>query len=77
MAAMRLRIIVALLAALPIEALNLWVCPFPVDVGYPDGTPWYINLRGTLWVLPHLPGLRLYDWLRHHDLQGYFISLYF
>jgi hypothetical protein len=30
MAGMRLRIAFALLAALPIEALNLWVCPFPI-----------------------------------------------
>lgn len=77
MTVVKWRIIVALLAALPIEALNLWVCPFPIDVGYPDGTPWYINLRGLLWVLPHLPGLRMYDLLARHGWQQYFVPAIF
>ena len=69
--------ILALLAAFPIEAINLWVCPFPIDVGYPDGTPWYINLRGLLWVLPHLPGLHTWDLLYQHGLQSYFMLALF
>ena len=53
----------ALLAALAIEAINFWLLAPPIDVGYPPGSPWYINLIGFQWVIVHLPGLRLLDWL--------------
>jgi hypothetical protein len=63
-------LIIALLAAFPLEALNLWVCPFPVDVGYPDNVPWYIDLRGSVWVIMHLLGLRLTDWFQRVGLHS-------
>lgn len=74
---MKSRIAIALLAAIPIEAINLWICPFPIDVGYPEGTPWYWNLRGALWVFPHLTGIRMWDWLYQHGLQKYFVHVLF
>jgi hypothetical protein len=55
------RILIGLLAALPTEAVNFWLLPPPIDVGFPPGTPWYINLIGFQWVVLHFPGLLLLD----------------
>jgi hypothetical protein len=63
MTALKWPIGAALLAALAVETINFWVLAPPIDVGYPPGTPWYINLIGFQWVILHLPGLRSLDWL--------------
>jgi hypothetical protein len=57
MAAMKSSIKIAFLAALPIEALNFWIAPFPIDVGYPPDTPWYLNLRGAFAEIEDLSNL--------------------
>lgn len=46
---------IALLAASVIEAVNFFLLAPPIDVGYPPGTPWYINLIGLQWVILHWP----------------------
>lgn len=72
MAKMKSPVKMALITAFPLEALNLWVCPFPIDVGYLPNVPWYVNVRGALWVLPHVSGLRLADWLGSRGFPGHF-----
>jgi hypothetical protein len=59
---MRLKIGIALLAALPIELVNFFFLAFPIDVGYPPNTPWYIQLIGLQWVALHLLGLFSLSW---------------
>ena len=60
---------IALLAALAVEAVNLRA--FPIDVGYPPDTPWYINLIGDQWVILHLAGLRLMHWFDTVGFKGH------
>jgi hypothetical protein len=59
---MKLKIGIALLAALPIELVNFFLLAFPIDVGYPPNTPWYIQLIGSQWVALHLLGLFSLSW---------------
>ncbi|WP_211256091.1 hypothetical protein [Edaphobacter aggregans] len=54
---------IVLLAALLIELVNFFVlCGFPIDVGYPPNTPWYIQLIGLQWLALHLVGLFSLSW---------------
>ena len=60
---MKLKLAIVLLAALLIELVNFFViCGFPIDVGYPPNTPWYIQLIGLQWLALHLVGLRSLSW---------------
>jgi hypothetical protein len=59
---MKLKIGIVLLAALPIELVNWFLLPFPIDVGYPPDTPWYIKLIGIQWVALHRLGLFSLVW---------------
>ena len=58
------KIAIALITAAGIEGLT-WLAPFPIDVGYEPGTPWYVQLPSMPWVIVHLPGLRLAEWSGH------------
>lgn len=55
------RVGIVLVVALAIEVVNFFFLGFPIDVGYPPNTPWYIQLIGLQWVLIHLPALRSMD----------------
>jgi hypothetical protein len=59
---MKLKIGVVLLAALAIELVNFFLLAFPIDVGYPPNTPWYIQVIGLQWVALHLLGLFSLSW---------------
>ena len=52
---------IGLLAALAIEAINFRFLTPPIDIGYPPGTPWYIRLIGSQWLILHSPGLLMLD----------------
>ena len=56
-------IAMALLAALPIEAVVFFLLPFPIDVGYEPGTAWYIQLIGLPWIVLHFAGLYALSWI--------------
>jgi hypothetical protein len=58
----RLALIFALLVAIPVDALNFWVFPYPIDVGLPDDATLLEKLIGAQWVILHWPGLYLSDW---------------
>ena len=60
---MKLKAGMALLVSLAIELVNWFVFPFPIDVGYPPGTPWYWQAVGFQWVALHYVGLRSSDWI--------------
>lgn len=51
----------ALLTAFAVEGVNFCCLTPPIDVGYPPGTHWYVNLIALEWIILHLPGLRLLD----------------
>jgi hypothetical protein len=53
---------IVLLAALAIEAANFLLLAPPIDVGYPPGTAWYIQLIGIEWVVFHAAGLFTVSW---------------
>ena len=52
---------IGLLAASAIEAINFQFLAPPIDIGDPPGTPWYISVIGSQWVVLHLPGLLMLD----------------
>ncbi|MGA7523807.1 MAG: hypothetical protein WBW84_15255 [Acidobacteriaceae bacterium] len=54
---------IAALVSLAIELVNWFVFPFPIDIGYPPGTPWYWQVIGFQWVALHYIGLRSSDWI--------------
>jgi hypothetical protein len=56
--------LISALVALPLEWVNYRYFAFPIDVGYVNPT-WFQQVTGAEWVLLHLPGLRLWDWLEH------------
>lgn len=63
----RLPIRVALLVAIPIEAVNFWFNRYPIDVGLPADARWYTKVLDGSWLFLHLPGLwfviRVDSWL--------------
>jgi hypothetical protein len=63
MSALKKRILIAALVAIPLELVNFFFFAFPIDVGLSDDAPWYTQALGAEWVLLHLPGLRLTSWL--------------
>ena len=75
------KIAIALIIAAGIEGLT-WLAPFPIDVGYEPGTPWYVQLPSVPWLILHLPGLYLVVWLRCNSslmfpilvMSGYIIT---
>ena len=58
---MKPTVAIALLGALAVEAVNFAFLAPPIDVGYSPGTPWFVELIGSQWVILHLPGLLLRD----------------
>jgi hypothetical protein len=64
-------VLLAAIVAIPIEAVNFWLLPFPIDVGLPDDASWYQNLIGSQWVIVHLPGLRSIDWFNRMGFRGH------
>ena len=52
-------IVIALLAAIPVEAVNFWFAMFPIDVGLPPDAKWYTKALGFQWLFLHWPGLWL------------------
>ena len=65
---MRSRIKFVLLAAIPIETLNLAMAGFPIDTGFEPGTRWYVKVIGYQGLVLHYPGLLL---LSHLDHAGF------
>jgi len=59
---MKLKVGIVLLVALAIELVNWFFFPFPIDVGYPPDTPWYIQLIGLQWLALHFLGLFCLSW---------------
>jgi hypothetical protein len=59
---MRLKVGIVLLAALLIELVNFFFLGFPIDVGFPPNTPWYIQLIGLQWLALHFLGLFCLSW---------------
>jgi hypothetical protein len=59
---MKSKLGIVLLAALAIELVNWFLLAFPIDVGYPPDTPWYIQLIGIQWVALHRFGLFSLVW---------------
>jgi hypothetical protein len=51
----------ALIAAIPLEALNFWLVSFPLDVGFPPDTPWHVKLIPYQWLVLHWPGVWLLE----------------
>ena len=77
---MKKPLIIALLLALPIEALNARPT-FAIDIGLPDNASWLQRFLALEWVILHLPGLRLstLDPYYHHwtlDVAGVVLSGY-
>lgn len=68
--------LISLAAAIPAEAVNFWLFPFPIDVGLPDDATWYEKLIGFQWVILHLPGLYLTRWLTGHPSFVIFVCGY-
>jgi hypothetical protein len=69
---MKKPIIVALVAALPIELVNFFVFPFPIDVGLPQDAGPFAQFMGTQWAILHLPGL----WLSYRlDLYAHSLAI--
>jgi hypothetical protein len=60
-----------LAAAIPIEAVNFWVFPFPIDVGLPDDATLLQKTIGAQWLILHWPGMYLADWFEPVGSPGY------
>jgi hypothetical protein len=71
MAEVKSPIQLALVGALLIEALNLRFFAFPMDVGLPEGIPWYTRLLADQWLLLHLPGVVSLGWLDRLGLERF------
>lgn len=69
MKAERLPIKVALLTAIPVEAVNFWFAMFPIDVGFAPDTKWYTKAAGYEWLFVHWPGLWLGQWMDDTRLE--------
>jgi hypothetical protein len=59
---MKLKVAIVLFASLLTELVNFFFLAFPIDVGYPPNTPWYIQLIGLQWVALHFLGLSCLSW---------------
>jgi hypothetical protein len=59
MTTMKRSVVTALIVALPVELVNFFVFPFPIDVGLPDNAGWFEKFIGLQWVILHWPGLWL------------------
>ena len=69
-ATMKRALKIALLIAIPIETLNLWlVLHFPIDVGLPPGTSRWTEYTFAQALLLHYPGLFLLGWVDVHHLS--------
>jgi|ERR1700729_2404175 hypothetical protein len=68
---------IALIAALPVEAVNLFLLSPPIDVGIGSDAPWYVLLIAKQWLILHMPGLLLMDWLGRIGLSGHFLFFLF
>ena len=62
---MKLKVGIVLLVALTIELVNFFLLAFPIDVGYPPNTPWYVQLIGLQWVALHRIGLFSLVWFEN------------
>jgi hypothetical protein len=72
MVAVRKPIIIALIAALPIELVNFFVFAFPIDVGLPQEAGPFAQLMSAQWAILHLPGL----WLSYRlDLYAHSLAI--
>jgi hypothetical protein len=58
-----------LLGAMLIEALNLKLFAFPMDVGLAANLPWYTRLLADQWLLLHLSGVVSLGLLKRLGLQ--------
>lgn len=67
---MRKRVIIALVAALPIELVNFFLFPAPIDVGPAPDASLFERFMFTQWVLLHLPGMWLSDWFDPDGRRG-------
>lgn len=61
---MKRRIAMAFGFAFPFEVVNFFLLMPPLDVGYPTGTSWSIELLGAQWAVFHWIGLRASDLLQ-------------
>lgn len=64
---MKRAILKALGIAFPIEIVNFFVFMPAIDVGLPEGAPWYIQLIGWQWAVLHWPVMKLTSWLDPFD----------
>ena len=60
---MKSPLVVALIAALPIETANFWLAAFPIDTELPPDTDWSLKVIGYQWLCLHSPGLLLGSYL--------------
>ncbi len=58
----KLKVRLVLVVALGIELVNFFRLAFPIDVGYPPDTPWYIQTIGLQWLGLHFLGLYSLPW---------------
>jgi hypothetical protein len=74
----RFVLIFAFLAAIPIEAINFFAFPYPVDVGLPENASWLVKLVGYQWIFLHFPGFYVADWFENRGFRqlGYFSILF-
>ena len=57
---MKRPLLLALVLAIPLEAANFLLYPFPVDVGLPSDAGWFTQVMCTRWLLLHWLGLRIF-----------------
>jgi len=62
---MKRPILLALVAAIPIETANLYYAMPPIDVGLSDDAPWTAKVICGEWVCMHLPGLLSLRWINY------------
>jgi hypothetical protein len=60
-----------LVAAIPIEAVNFWVFPFPIDVGLPDNATLLQKMLGAQWLMIHWPSFLLAGWFDQIGFSGH------
>ena len=66
-AAMAKRIVIALILAVPIEYVNIYVFPFPIDVGLAPGAGPVAQIWSAVWGILHASGLILNSRLDPYD----------
>ena len=70
-------IILALAAALVVEALNLKFVSVPLDVGLEDNAPLYVQLLAGQWVCLHYIGLLLTSHFDSRAWERFFYPVMF